>query len=358
MVGNSVTFTATVNGTAPTGAVDFTDGGTSLTGCSAVTLSGSGNTRTATCIAAALGAGAHGIAATYAGDSANVGSSSGLMTQTVLVISSTVIATSSTPTSLGSVATFTATVAGNAPTGTVAFKDGAAAIANCTMAPLTGSGNSRNAVCNTTGLAIGSHSITAVYSGDGINVGSASTAVTQDVNAASGGAPTLQTAASRKTHGAAGTFDLPLSLVPTNPGTEPRAGPTATVVLTFNKPLTAATVTITEGVATAAAPTFSGNDVVVDLTGVTDQQYVMVALSNVQSADGFTGSGSVRLGFLAGDVNQSRVVSLADLGLVNAAQAQVVNAANFILDINASGTLTVADKAITAGSLTRALPAP
>jgi hypothetical protein len=48
-------------------------------------------------------------------------------------------------------------------------------------------------------------------------------------------------------------------------------------VFTFDKPLNAATVTITEGTATAAAPTFSGNDVVVNLTGVTNQQYVTVA---------------------------------------------------------------------------------
>ena len=62
---------------------------------------------------------------------------------------------------------------------------------------------------------------------------------------------------------------MTLSLLPTSPSTESRAGPAATVVLTFNKPLTAATVTITEGVRVAAAPVINGNDVVVDLTGVT-----------------------------------------------------------------------------------------
>ena len=47
--GGSVTFTATVTGSAPTGTVNFKDGATSLAGCAAVTLAGSGNTRTATC---------------------------------------------------------------------------------------------------------------------------------------------------------------------------------------------------------------------------------------------------------------------------------------------------------------------
>ena len=37
-------------------------------------------------------------------------------------------------------------------------------------------------------------------------------------------------------------------------------------------------------VATAGEPTFSGNDVVVNLTGVTNQQYVRLTLTNVASA--------------------------------------------------------------------------
>jgi hypothetical protein len=130
--------------------------------------------------------------------------------------------------------------------------------------------------------------------------------------------PTLQSAVSRKVHGAAGTFDLPLSAVSTNPTTEPRQGPAQTIVFTFDKPITGATVTVTEGTATAAAPTFSGNDVIVSLTGVTDVQYVTVALSNVTSADGGSGgTGSVRVGYLAADVNQGRAVSIADVAIVN-----------------------------------------
>ena len=66
----------------------------------------------------------------------------------------------------------------------------------------------------------------------------------------------------------------------------------------------------------------------------------------MQSADGFTGSGTVRLGFLVGDVNQSRVVTVSDLGQLVAVLAQVVNASNFQFDVNANGTLTIADKAI------------
>ena len=176
--------------------------------------------------------------------------------------------------------------------------------------------------------------------------------------------PTLVSAALRRTHGSAGTFNLPLTLVAApginhNPATEPRQGPAHTIVFTFDKPVSAATATITEGTGVAGVPTFSGNDVIVALTGVPDQQYVTVALANVASSDGGTGgSGTARVGFLLGDVNQSRVVSVADLGLVNAQLSQPVTAANYLLDVNVSGTLSLADKGVANANLTRALAAP
>jgi hypothetical protein len=172
-------------------------------------------------------------------------------------------------------------------------------------------------------------------------------------------APAMQSAASRRLHGGVGTFDLPLSAVNTNPTTEPRTGPAQTIVFTFDRPINAATVTVTEGTATAAAPAFSGNEIVVELTNVANQQYVTVSLTSVASTDGGTGgSGSVRVGFLLGDVNQNRVVTLADLGLVNQRLAQTVTPVNYLKDINVSGTLSLADKGITNANLTRNLPPP
>jgi len=174
-----------------------------------------------------------------------------------------------------------------------------------------------------------------------------------------GSSPSLVSAVSRKVHGAAGTFDLPLSAVATNPSTEPRIGPAQTIVFTFDKPIASATAMVAEGTATAAAPTFSGNDVIVGLTGVTDKQYVTITLANVASVDGGTGgSGAVRVGFLLGDVNQNRVVSLADLVLVNAQLVRLVTAANFLKDVNANGRLTVGDIIFINANLAKALPAP
>jgi hypothetical protein len=174
-----------------------------------------------------------------------------------------------------------------------------------------------------------------------------------------GSSPALLSAASRKIHGAAGTFDLPLTLLPlTNPTTEPRQSSTATIVMTFDVAIISASAAITEGIATVGLTTFSGNDVIVDLTGVTNQQYVTISLTSVASAVNTGGSGSVRIGFLLGDVNQNRVVTVADVGLVNAHLAQAVTASNYLKDVNASGTLTVADKGITNANLAKALPPP
>jgi hypothetical protein len=73
---------------------------------------------------------------------------------------------------------FTATVTGVSPTGTMTLKDGATPI--CTAVPMTGG----SAGCTTSTLSVGSHSITAEYSGDMNNAPSTSNTVTQVVNKA------------------------------------------------------------------------------------------------------------------------------------------------------------------------------
>jgi glucose/arabinose dehydrogenase len=96
----------------------------------------------------------------------------------------TTLASSSNPSYVGQSVTFTATVGGNAPTGNVAFKDGAVALGGCSAVALSGSGNSRTATCSTTTLAQGLHSITAAYGGDATNLGSTSAALSQSINVA------------------------------------------------------------------------------------------------------------------------------------------------------------------------------
>jgi len=169
-------------------------------------------------------------------------------------------------------------------------------------------------------------------------------------------------AASRKVHAAAGTFDLPLSLVTTNPSTEartPGAGASHTIVITFNHPPVSGAAAITEGAAVAGGPTFSGNDMIVPLTGVANAQYVTVTVSSVSSSDGFSGGvGSVRLGLLQGDTNGSRIVTVLDLVHVNAQLGKTITNSNYIDDVNQSGIITVLDKVRVNSMLGTLLPAP
>ncbi|MEO8133207.1 MAG: Ig-like domain-containing protein [Betaproteobacteria bacterium] len=172
-----------------------------------------------------------------------------------------------------------------------------------------------------------------------------------------GAPPAFLGAVSRKTHGAAGSFGLPLSLVVANPTTEPRQSSTASIVMTFDQFVTSAQATLTEGVATVGTLAFSGQDVIVPLSGVANVQYVTVSLANVASAAGSGGMGSVRVGFLFGDTNQSRQVTVADIGAINTAQLQTLTNANFLLDVNVDGKLTVADKGLANANLLKKLPA-
>ena len=190
--GVTVTFTATVTGTNPTGSINFTDGGTSLARCFAVALTGSGNSKTAICSTSSLGAGTHNITARYSGDAANAASASAVMAQVINAAAvvprtepPTTLSSSVNPATVGVTVTFTATVTGSNPTGSVNFAEKGTSLAACAAVALTGSGNSKTATCSTSVLSAGSHSITAHYSGDAANIASVSAALAQVINAAS-----------------------------------------------------------------------------------------------------------------------------------------------------------------------------
>ena len=82
-----------------------------------------------------------------------------------LFMSSTAITMSASSSVFGQKVTFTATVTGTSttPTGNVTFQDGGVNIETCAQVPLD---VSAQAICATSGLTVGLHSITANYSGD------------------------------------------------------------------------------------------------------------------------------------------------------------------------------------------------
>jgi hypothetical protein len=167
--GQSVTLTATVTPSTASGTVTFYDGTNSL---GVATLSGG----TATLTTAALAVGGHNLSAVYSGDAGDTTSTSSVVAQTVnQIISSTALASSPNPSNTGQLVTFTAIVTPSTATGTVTFADGTLPIG--TVALVSGVGS-----FPITTLTSGSHSITAVYSGDANDLGSTSSALTQNVN--------------------------------------------------------------------------------------------------------------------------------------------------------------------------------
>jgi ELWxxDGT repeat protein len=173
LYGQAVTFTSSVAGTAlgaplPTGTVAFYEGSTLLS----VALLNSGQ---ATFSTAALAVGTHTIRAVYSGDR-NLDASQGDDSQSAQTVnqasSLTVLTSAPSPSVLGQPVTFTATVqavatSSGTPTGTVDFRDGST---DLTQGGVTLSGN--QATFLTAALSVGSHSITAVYSGDSNFLGS------------------------------------------------------------------------------------------------------------------------------------------------------------------------------------------
>ncbi len=155
--GQSVTLTATVTGSSPTGTVQFRDGATNLG--APVALAGG----QAQLVTSALAVGAHSITAVYGGDSGNQGSTSPVFTQTVNAAATTTAIVSALPGTLApgqsvTVNVIVAAVAPGAgtPTGTVDVTDGGSPL--CTVT-LSGGSGACAAALNT----LGTHPLTASY---------------------------------------------------------------------------------------------------------------------------------------------------------------------------------------------------
>ena len=162
----------------------------------------------------------------------------------------------------------------------------------------------------------------------------------------------LVSAASRVTQGGAGSFDINMPLAGSS-GVEDRIASNYTAVFTFDIPVTSGTVTVLSGTATVGAITFSGNEMRADLSGVTDVQNVVLHTENI-NGDGMP-HGDVPFGFLAADVNGSRVVDQSDYKSAIANRGGVT-AANFRNDVNADGTITKTDANLVKPRKGNALP--
>lgn len=169
-------------------------------------------------------------------------------------------------------------------------------------------------------------------------------------------------AVSRKSHGAAGSFDVPLPLSG-NPGVECRlAGPKGDyqVVATFPTVVTVTTASVTAGsggtATVSGSPEVSGNQVTVNLTNVSNAQTISLNLIGV--SDGLTTDNvSIPMGVLIGDTTGNGVVNASDISQVKAQSGAPVSASNFRSDLTANGSINSGDVSLAKVSSGSALSA-
>ena len=158
---------------------------------------------------------------------------------------------------------------------------------------------------------------------------------------------TLLSVVSRKIHGAT-PFSLtidhaqPLS---GNVTVEPRViGSGHTLVFHFDSAVTsvaaAATAldTLMNSAGNASAAAVNG-DVLVALTNVADRKRLTITLTGINGS----GTAQASMGFLVGDVNNTRSVNSSDASGVKSRSGQAATALNFQFDVNVSGAITAAD---------------
>ncbi|MEP6810068.1 MAG: dockerin type I domain-containing protein [Chthoniobacterales bacterium] len=152
-------------------------------------------------------------------------------------------------------------------------------------------------------------------------------------------------AVSRKVHGGATTFDIPLPLTGSS-GVECRAGGATNdfrVVFTFGGAVTFSNASLTSGTGSVSAATGSGtNSIIVDLTGVTNAQRIAVTLAGV-SDGASTADLGVPLAVLLGDTTGNGTVNASDVSLTKSFSGQAAAANNFRADVNASGSINGSD---------------
>jgi hypothetical protein len=169
--GSPLTLTATVNPASATGTVVFRDATFGVLGQSPIAKG------VATLTLASPAIGAYSITASYSGDLDDTASISAAVTaQVALTPTTTVLTASPNPAGFGASISLAASVSPSSATGSIVFMDGSATLGTAIL-------NAGKASFASSTLAVGSHSLRAVYSGDSLNATSTSAALAETVSA-------------------------------------------------------------------------------------------------------------------------------------------------------------------------------
>jgi hypothetical protein len=172
-----------------------------------------------------------------------------------------------------------------------------------------------------------------------------------------GGTIAPVTSVSRKSHGAAGSFDVDLPLN-TNAGIECRSGGSNgdyQLIMTFATSVTLAGASVTSGVGNVSNTNVTGSQVTVNLAGVVNAQRIELTLSGVSDGAN-TNDARIPMGVLLGDANENGTVNAADVGLTKSHIGEPILNSNFRADINASGDINATDAALVKSRLGTSLP--
>ncbi|MDQ6623791.1 MAG: hypothetical protein M3Y86_09980 [Verrucomicrobiota bacterium] len=165
------------------------------------------------------------------------------------------------------------------------------------------------------------------------------------------------TALSRKTHGAAGAFDVNLPLSGT-PGVECRSGgPSGThqVVVTFPAPVSASNPRVLSGSGSVASFSAAGSQVTLNLTGVANSQRLMLAVTAAENG-GSAADVTIPMAVLLGDTNGDGTVNAGDSLQTRSRSGAGIDPTTFRSDVNTDGAINAGDGTIVRNNSGTALP--
>ncbi len=248
LLGKPLTLTATVTSadTSRSGTVTFVEG--SSTWCNAVPLAADG---TAACTIPSLSLGTHTFTANYSGDDNNAASNSAPYNETIKQQAALAFAVSPVQSVVTGTVTLNLSAADQTgtPTGTIVFYDGTTALASVTL------DSNGAATWHTSSLAIGTHLLSAQYSGDATNVSGTSNTVAQQVTqantsttlASSNGSPTVGSSITFNAAVSSTNGPAPTGTVQFTDGTGPNAAALGSVPLTNTGTASFSTAGLTPG---------------------------------------------------------------------------------------------------------------
>ncbi|NLE58373.1 MAG: hypothetical protein GX616_08435, partial [Planctomycetes bacterium] len=175
-----------------------------------------------------------------------------------------------------------------------------------------------------------------------------------------GAPPAITGWSSIRTHGSAGTLEIPLDPTDGQVTTECRNEGIKLVAVDFSRDVTAfyaaGQIVVTGGLmVTGEALTNGGTRLEIRLGGSTDKTCYSINVFN--SVAGLSGDADCMVGVLIGDANNSRTVNTIDMAMIKSRISQPVTAANCRQDVNLSGTINTIDMALTKSKIPNELGA-